>query len=171
MATETTRYVGKYRGTVAENVDPLRMGRIRAHVPDVLGDTPSSWAMPCLPLAGPQMGHYAVPPAGAGVWVEFEQGDPSYPIWTGCWYGSAAEVPPQALAGSPRAPNIVLRTEGGHSIVLSDTPGGPGITLQAASGASIEVNDAGITISNGQGASVSLSGATVTVNEGAFVVT
>jgi uncharacterized protein involved in type VI secretion and phage assembly len=168
---EPSRYVGKYRGTVANNVDPMQMGRIQARVPDVLGDAMSSWAMPCFPLAGPQMGHYVVPPVGAGVWVEFEQGDPSYPVWTGCWYGSASEVPPIALTGPPGQHNIVMQTQGQHSVVLSDLPGNSGITLRTATGASIVINDNGILITNGQGASISLVGPTVTVNQGALAVT
>ena len=51
-----------------------------------------------------------VPPIGAGVWIEFEQGDPDYPIWTGGFWGSAAEVPALALAGNPASPSIVLQT-------------------------------------------------------------
>lgn len=167
---EPTRYLGKYRGTVVNNVDPMGIGRIQAQVPDVLGDAVSSWAMPCFPVAGSGMGHYAVPPVGAGVWVEFEQGDQSYPIWSGCWYGSASEVPVEATMSPPGFPNMVLETSGRRVIVLSDDPT-TGITLKAPSGASIVINDAGIQISNGQGASISLVGATVTINHDALSVT
>jgi uncharacterized protein involved in type VI secretion and phage assembly len=168
---EPTRYLGKYRGTVANNADPMQMGRLQAQVPDVLGDTPSSWALPCFPVAGPQMGQYVIPPVGAGVWVEFEQGDQNYPVWTGCWYGSSAEVPTLALGGRPDSPNMVLQTTGQHTILLSDVPGGAGITLRTAAGATLVINDSGILISNGKGATISLSGNTVTVNDGALVVT
>lgn len=85
------QYYGKYRGTVLQNVDPEQRGRLMLSVPDVLGPIPSSWAEPCVPLAGPTgppMGVYLVPPIGAGVWVEFEHGDPDYPIWVGCRWGS-----------------------------------------------------------------------------------
>ncbi|MEU3567996.1 phage baseplate assembly protein V [Kitasatospora sp. NPDC036755] len=167
---EPTRYLGKFRGTVVNNVDPLGIGRIQAQVPDVLGDVASTWAMPCFPVAGPGMGHYAVPPVGAGVWVEFEQGDQSYPIWTGCWYGSASEVPVEATTGPPGVPNTVLETSGRRVIVLSDDPT-TGITLRTPSGASIVINDSGIRISNGQGASISLVGATVSINQDALSVT
>ena len=168
---EPVKYFGKYRGTVVTNADPMRMGRIQAQVPDVLGDATSSWAMPAVPLAGPQVGQYVIPPVGAGVWVEFEQGNKSYPIWSGCWWGSQAEVPRMALTGSPSQPNIVLQTPGEHIVLLSDQPGGPGITLKTASGASLVINDTGIVISNGKGASISLIGDTVTINDGAFAVT
>ncbi|MFB7122947.1 baseplate assembly protein [Kitasatospora xanthocidica] len=167
---EPTRYLGKYRGTVVTNTDPLGIGRIQAQVPDVLGDAVSTWAMPCFPVAGPGMGHYAVPPVGAGVWLEFEQGDQSYPIWTGCWYGSASEVPVEATTGPPGVPNMVLETSGRRVIVLSDDPT-TGITLRIPSGASIVINDSGIRISNGQGASIALVGATVTINQDALSVT
>ena len=86
------QYFGKYRGMVVSNVDPMQIGRLLVQVPDVLGPIPSSWAMPCLPFTGKQMGMWCLPQIGAGVWVEFEQGNPDYPIWSGCWYGIAAEV-------------------------------------------------------------------------------
>ena len=84
------QFLGKYRGTVVNNVDPMQMGRLQAIVPDVTSLLPTSWALPCVPMAGPQAGQFVVPPVGAAVWMEFEQGDPDYPIWTGCFWGMAA---------------------------------------------------------------------------------
>src|SRR5215471_6781981 len=101
---ESQKFYGKYRGTVINNIDPLQVGRLMVEVPDVLSLAPSSWAEPCVPLAGPtgpQMGVYLVPPIGAGVWIEFGQGDPDYPIWVGCRWGAASDVPPLAQAGLP----------------------------------------------------------------------
>jgi len=167
-----TKYYGKYRGTVIQNVDPEQMGRIQAMVPDVSGLLPSSWAMPCVPVAGKASGTYVVPQIGAGVWIEFEQGDPDYPIWTGGFWGSAAEVPTLALAGNPVSPSIVLASGLQNIIAISDLPGPTGgIMLTSTTGAMIVVNDIGITISNGKGASIVLAGPTVTINDGALVVT
>src|SRR5437660_6298777 len=87
------KFYGKYRGTVRVNKDIEQLGRLLVEVPDVFGPNLTSWAMPCVPYAGLQLGMYVVPPVNAGVWVEFEQGDPDYPIWTGCFWGSPAEVP------------------------------------------------------------------------------
>ena len=169
--TTQNKFYGKYRGTVTVNVDPEQRGRIMAMVPDVLGLIPSSWAMPCFPIAGKQQGTYFIPQIGAGVWVEFENGDPSYPIWTGCFWGSAAEVPALALAGNPASPNIVLQTSLQNAVVISDLPGPTGgIMLKSTTGASIIVNDTGIYIQNGKGASIVMTGPTVTVNYGALVV-
>ena len=165
-------FYGKYRGTVVTNVDPMQLGRIQVIVPDVSSLIPSTWAMPCFPIAGKQMGAYVIPQVGSGVWVEFEQGDPDHPIWTGCYYGATAEVPALALAGNPASPNIVIQSTAQNCLVISDLPGPTGgIMLKSTTGATIIVNDTGIYIQNGKGASLVMTGPTVTVNNGALVVT
>jgi len=108
------RYYGKYRGVVLNNIDPMQMGRVQVQVPDVMGVGLSSWAMACVPFTGKQSGVYCVPQIGAGVWVEFEQGDPDHPVWVGGFWGSVADVPALALAGLPVSPSIVLQT-GNHN--------------------------------------------------------
>ncbi len=168
------RYYGKYRGTVSNNKDPEQKGRLELRVPDVLGDNPSTWAVPCVPLAGPgspAMGIYLVPPIGAGVWVEFEQGDVNHPIWVGCFWADFQEIPSSAQEGSPTSPNIVIHSYGGHSIVISDMPGSGGITLKSSGGAKIEITDRGITIDNGQGAKITLNSNSVDINDGALTIT
>jgi hypothetical protein len=169
------RYYGKYRGTVIENIDPEQLGRILVEVPDVLGLTPSSWAMPCVPAAGIQSGVFVVPPLGSGVWVEFEQGDPDYPIWTGGFWGLVADVPLLAVVPPPIPPgqNIVLQTTGQNTLMVSDAPPSPltgGIVLKSISGAMIVVNDTGIYINNGKGATITLIGPTVDINLGGLTV-
>jgi uncharacterized protein involved in type VI secretion and phage assembly len=179
MTTTVTpgRFVGKYRATVVFNVDPEQRGRLQLMIPDVLGEIPSTWAEACVPLAGPTgpaMGVYLVPPIGAGVWAEFEQGDLNYPIWTGCRWGGRSDIPSPAKAGLPVSPSIVMQTLGQHVLVISDMPPTPatgGIMLQSATKATILVNDSGIYISNGKGASINLVGPTVTINNGALAVT
>jgi hypothetical protein len=171
----TNRYYGIYRGTVANNIDPMQLGRIMAIVPDVGGITPSTWAMPCVPFAGKQMGAFFVPQIGAGVWIQFEGGDPDYPVWTGGWWGNPAEVPLVALAGVPGDSNIVLQSMLQNMLVISDLPGpAGGVTLCAGPIASptsprIMVSQTSIVITNGQ-ATIMLAGPTVTVNNGALVV-
>jgi hypothetical protein len=165
------QYFGKYRGTVANNVDPMQMGRIQAIVPDVTGLVPTSWALPCVPMAGPQAGLFIAPTVGAAVWIEFEQGNPDYPIWTGGFWGSAAEVPALALAAPPGVQPIVLQTIGQTTLMISDMPGPTGgILLKTATGAMISISTIGITITNGQGATIMLAGPSVTINEGALAV-
>lgn len=166
------RFYGKYRATVINNVDPMQIGRIQVIVPDVSTVLPTSWALPCFPTGGIQMGVLSVPLIGAGVWVEFEQGDPDYPIWVGCYYGEAAEVPILSHLAPPGVPAITLQTALQNGIIISDVPGPTGgIMLKSALGATLIVNDTGIYIQNGKGAMITLIGPTVVVNEGALAVT
>ena len=169
--SENGTYYGKYRGIVTDNNDPFMIGRVKAKVPDVMGDDESGWAMPCAPFGGSGMGFFALPKVGAGVWIEFECGDPDYPIWSGCWFGSFAEMPPKLLAPSPPSKKVMLITAGGHSILLDDTPGVGGITLETSGGQKIVINSLGIEITNGQGASIKLTGPQVSINDGALEVT
>jgi Type VI secretion system/phage-baseplate injector OB domain len=165
------KYFGKYRGLVLNNVDPLQLGRLMVQVPDVTGIAPGTWAMPCVPIAGIQNGMVALPIIGSGVWVEFEQGDLDYPIWTGCFWGTAAEMPALSRATPPAVPAITLQTPLQNGLTVSDLPGPTGgIMLKSPTGAMIIVNDTGIYIQNGKGAAITLIGPTVTINNGALVV-
>jgi uncharacterized protein involved in type VI secretion and phage assembly len=165
------KFYGKYRGSVLNNVDALQLGRLQVQVLDVAGLLPTTWAMPCVPVAGIQNGMMALPIIGSGVWVEFEQGDPDYPIWTGCFWGSAAEVPALALATPPGVSAITLQTPLQNGVTVSDLPGPTGgIMLKSTTGATLIVNDTGIYIQNGKGAAITLIGPTVTINNGALTV-
>jgi uncharacterized protein involved in type VI secretion and phage assembly len=159
-----TQFFGKYRGKVANNVDPMQQGRIQVSVPAVLGSGSLSWAMPCVPYAGSQVGFFAIPPSGANVWVEFEGGNPDFPIWSGCFWGSG-EVP----AAPAVAEMKVFKTDGA-TITLNDLPGAGGIKIETTTGMKIEITAAGIEINNGQGASLKMSGPQVSVNSGALEV-
>ncbi|MDW5265456.1 MULTISPECIES: phage baseplate assembly protein V [Acidobacteriaceae] len=168
------RYYGKYRGLVVDNVDPLQIGRVMLQCADVLGDIPGSWALPCVPAAGMQAGMFIVPPIGSQVWVEFEQGNPDYPIWTGGFWGLVADVPVFATAppAIPPGQNIVLQTSGQNTLILSDAPPTPatgGIILMAGT-AMIVVNETGIYLSNGQGATITMIGPAVAINQTALTV-
>jgi uncharacterized protein involved in type VI secretion and phage assembly len=165
------KYLGKYRGTVINNLDPEQRGRIQAEVPDITKGFTTSWAHPSVPMAGPQCGHVSVPPVGAAVWIEFEQGRRDHPIWTGCFWGSVAEVPAIATLTPPPLQSIVFQTQQQNTLMISDMPGPTGgILLKSTSGAMIAINEVGITISNGQGATIVLAGPSVTVNAGALTV-
>jgi uncharacterized protein involved in type VI secretion and phage assembly len=153
------RFYGKYRGTVSD-VDESTL-RIKAKVPAVLGTTESGWALPCVPYAGPEVGFFAVPEVGAGVWIEFEGGDVSYPIWTGC-YWRASELPSDA---SPTVKGIV--TKAGHKLLFDDD--GQQISLTDPNGNQVSLDSSGITQSRG-GQSVIISDSSVNVDDGAWQV-
>lgn len=168
--TQTVKYYGKYRGVCLNNVDPMMQGRIMVSVPDVGNALPSSWAMPCFPVTGIQNGVFTTPPVGAGVWVEFEQGDPDRPIWVGGYY-AAADVPAAARLVPPGLSGFTFQTTLQNSITISDTPGPTGgILIKTTTGAMIAVNDIGITITNGKGATITMVGPAVDINAGALTV-
>jgi uncharacterized protein involved in type VI secretion and phage assembly len=128
--------------------------------------------MPCFPFSGQQMGFFAVPQVGAGVWVEFEQGNPDFPIWSGCWYGLTTEVPTLVQPGMPPLSGVILQTQLQNTLLISDAPGpAGGILLKTMTGAMIAINDVGITISNGKGAVITMTGPIVDVNAGALTIT
>ena len=159
-----TQFFGKYRGSVENNIDPMQQGRIQVSVPAVLGDGSLSWAMPCVPFAGPGVGLFAIPPNGANVWVEFEAGDPDYPIWSGCFWG-IGEVPALPAVAEMK----VLKTDG-CTITLNDLPGIGGVTIETNTGMKIVLSMTGLEIDNGQGGSIKMTGPQVSINNGALEV-
>lgn len=164
-------FFGKYRGQVANNVDPNRQGRVQVTVPAVLGSGRMSWALPCAPYAGNGVGFFAVPPIGANVWVEFEAGDPDYPIWSGAFWGDG-----EAPVSNPVPFEKVFQTDS-ITLKLDDTPGAGGFTLEVGSPAvsvpvTISCTSSGVEIKTG-GATIAMTAAppSVTLNNGALEVT
>lgn len=164
------RFFGKYRGLVEVNVDPEGRGRLLVMVPDVLGPSVSSWAEPCVPWGGPQLGAYIIPAPKSDVWIEFERGDPDYPIWVGSFWGTPFEAPASSKLVAPGVPVLIIQTIGQSKIVMCDTPvtpmTSPGILLH--NGASmIEIGPASITI---RSTAINIQGV-VDINLGALKVT
>lgn len=159
------QFFGKYRGKVENNVDPLQQGRLQVSVPAVLGDGRMSWAMPCVPYAGAGVGFFAIPPNRANIWVEFEGGDPDYPIWSGCFW-EVGEVPAMPAVAEVK----ILKTDT-CTITLNDLPGIEGVTIETSAGMKIILSAIGLEIDNGQGAKIAMTGPQVSVNNDALEVT
>lgn len=171
------RAYGKHRGTVIDNNDPNSLGRLKVNVPDVYGPADSAWAMPCVPYAGPQVGWFMLPPVGAGVWVEFEKGDPSYPIWVGCFW-SDGQLPPDATGPDIRllqtteallkiddtSGEVVLKNNNNASVTWNDH------VKTEAGGATHNVGSDGV-VSESSPGKVEIGSAGVSINNGAFKVT
>jgi hypothetical protein len=146
-----TRHFGKYRGMVSNIEDPENIGRIKAKVPAIFGEEDSPWAMPSSPFAGPKHGLVLLPEVDDGVWIEFEGGDPSSPIWSGCWW-ARGQVP------QPQGEKIrLLATSANHQIVIDEDadeiklvhPGGAEVTL-GASEISLKMGNCEIKISSSE---------------------
>jgi uncharacterized protein involved in type VI secretion and phage assembly len=152
------RFFGKYRGTVTD-VDAATM-RIKAKVPAVLKDQKTGWCMACVPYAGAGVGTAILPEVGSGVWIEFEGGDVSYPIWVGC-YWRTGEPPSEA---APAVKAIVTKQT---TILLDDDSSS--LTLSDSNQNSVTLDASGVTLERG-GNSVVVSDAEVNVNDGALEV-
>lgn len=135
---------GKYRATVVANVDPMQLGRLQLLVPDVLGTTPSGWALPCLPPGA----RPSVPAVGDAVWVEFEAGNVDDPLWCGVFWTETAKVP-ESLR-HPASPDAV--------------------SLRMSDGTGIDIGPSGIVIDNGKGARIEMAGPAVSINNGALQI-
>jgi len=149
------RYFGKYRGTVTE-VDEATL-RIKAKVPAVLGTQKTGWCTACLPYAGDQVGLAFLPEPGSGVWIEFEGGDVSYPIWVGCYWREGekpSDVTPAVKAIVTRQGMKVLFDDDEQTIVLTDqsnnkvTLAVDSITLERGAN-KVVLNEAGVTVNDG----------------------
>jgi hypothetical protein len=162
-------FYGKYRGKVEQNQDPLQMGRVQVSCPAVLGRGRMSWAMPCVPYAGPGVGLFAIPPTEAHVWVEFEGGDANKPIWSGCFWATAADVPAKPALPSTK----VLKTDS-VMLKLDDLPGVGGFTLEVKPSPTMTVTvaatTAGLKLSAGLKSEVMLGTADVAINGDALKV-
>ena len=167
--SDVRRYYGKYRGTVLDTQDPHGLGRLRALVPGVHGLSPGTWALPCLPSAGLQFGLVAIPPPGANVWIEFEDGDIDHPIWTGCFWLGRGDVPQQAPPPGASV-SATIQTPNQTALIVSDDPSHK-ITLRTGDDAQLQINSSGITITNGSGATIRLSDNSIDINDGALKVT
>lgn len=140
-----SRFYGKYRGLVVDNNDPTLRGRLQVKVPAVMGDE-AVWALPCVPYAGDNAGSYLIPEPDTLVWVEFEAGDPSYPIWTGCFWPDGRA--PSNNRSQPATPPLkIIRSQQGLIVSLDDA--GQVINVSDQSGSNvltIEVTQGKITI-------------------------
>lgn len=157
-----TRFYGMYRGIVTRTDDDRKLGRIKARVPTVLGDAESGWCMPCVPYAGAGVGIAFLPEVGSGVWIAFEGGDVSYPVWVGC-YWRTGELPSDVTADVK-----VIRTAAALELKLSDHD--RSIEITDSNGNSVKLRSSGLRLSKGE-QSVLVSDDSVSVDDGALEVT
>jgi len=155
-----SHYFGKYRGVVVDTDDPGMQGRIQVRVPAVLGDV-EVWALPCVPYAGDGVGLYLMPEADTGVWVEFEGGDPSFPEWTGCFWGTG-QLPDLPMSGVK-----VLRTQA-HTIRLDDDMGE--LLVSADSGAETAYTSDATTTAGASTLTVSSTSVSSSIGKGSVEV-
>ena len=169
-----SHYFGKYRGAVTDNADPTQRGRLKVRVPAVLEDT-EVWAMPCVPYAGNGVGFYSLPEPGTGVWVEFEEGDPSFPIWAGCFWGDG-ELPDKSDANIKiwKTEKFTLRIDDSSDEMVAEASSGSkvriaGDVVTESGGAKHTVGSAGV-VSEKSSGKVEVTDTSVKINSGALEV-
>ena len=171
-----SHWFGKYRGIVVDNADPTDRGRLKVRVPAVL-DEIEVWAMPCVPYAGDGVGFYSLPDPKTGVWIEFEAGDQSFPIWTGCFWADG-ELPDSG--GPPvkvwKTGKLTVRLDDDGDELRLETTSASTVTLASevvteSGGATHTVGSATVTSDAGGLGKVEVTPASVSVNSGAFQVT
>lgn len=163
-----TEYFGKYRGVVVKNDDPLKRGRLKVQVPQVLGKV-EVWALPCVPYAGRDRGFFAMPEVDTGVWIEFEAGDPSFPIWVGCFWSQGD------ISSEDASPNIkffktekfTLRIDDDVGEIVIENDSESSITITATE---IEIKSSTVTTEATGGKKTELSAVSFNVNDGALEV-
>lgn len=156
------RFFGKYRGLVVDDADPEMLGRLKIQVPSVLGaDVVTGWALPCLPYGGDvNQGMLFIPEVGAGVWVEFEEGDLEFPIWVGTFWSKPdgeSELPKPNDADGTEQDSVqdpptrkIFKTKAGHTLQFEDAEGEEMILLNDAVNQHVlAMNQDGITLSDG----------------------
>ena len=139
-----TGYFGKYRGEVADNKDPENRGRLRLFVRHLGENYKTAWALPCLPFGGaPETGMFFIPDNGSRIWVEFEQGDINFPIWTGTYWDDLTDPPAEAQPEENDPVRRAFKTPSGHVLLFDDMSDKEIIRLFHSGGAFLEMDEAG----------------------------
>lgn len=163
------RFFGKYRGVVVDADDEQHRGRLQVRVPAVLGEL-EVWALPCVPYAGRRRGLFLLPEPDTGVWVEFEGGHPSYPIWTGCFWAEddleAAEAKPSVK--SLRTETFWLRIDDEKGEISFEADGDTRIVLTSID---LSLESSTVLAKGANGRKVEVSATAVSINDGALEVT
>lgn len=154
-------FQGLWSGVVVDDLDPLKIGRVRLRVFELHDEeTPVAelpWALPCFPSAFMNVsdptksgGFFQVPPIDAVVHVMFQKGDPEFPIWMGGWFPKEPGVlgrekyksngDRKALYNADGRPSCpTWRSLRGHVIELDDEV--PELRITSANGHKITLSD------------------------------
>lgn len=139
---KNTDLMGKFRAKVVNINDPNRQGRIKVSCPRVLFEATSAWCLPCIPCATDGVGDYFLPKVGDSVWIEFEEGDISKPIWSGGWY-SENQIP---ISAQERVDLKRVITYNGSIIELSEGA----VSISSTSTVNLKVGSSTLSLDSGR---------------------
>ena len=154
------QFFGKYTGLVKDNRDDDTLGRLLVSVPAVFAPDEVVQARAALPY-----GVFFVPEKDAKVWVEFEGGDSTLPLWTGVQYGPG-EFAPEAAKSPPTV--RALKTASGHLLVFDDSDGSEAIVItDGAHQHVVRLDDGGITVTHGSAShTITLGSSGISIKHG-----
>lgn len=132
-------YCSFYRALVVDNKDPEKMGRLKLMIPGISDESVDYWTKPLGMFSGKNYGMKAIPQKGAVVYVMFEMGDPSKPVWLQGYFG-LGEMP----EGYDNPAHYWFVTPGGASFEIHDEDGE--LTINDHHGNSVELNENGISL-------------------------
>jgi uncharacterized protein involved in type VI secretion and phage assembly len=166
------RFYGKYRGSVVDNQDPDKRGRLRLKVPSVLGpDVVTGWALPCAPYGGAaNQGFFFIPDNGASVWVEFEAGLLEFPVWVGTFWTKAGGNSEAPEPGNDQAPptSKIIKTKN-HTIELADADGTEAIKITDGKNQNkVTLDKKGILVQDQNGNQIKLESSGITIDSAAI---
>ena len=158
------RYYGVVEGLVTDNADPDREGKVRVMFPWFDASTVSEWCRILQPYAGNGYGTFFVPEIGDEVVIGFGHGDMRLPIVLGGVYNGRDKPPTHRDAATDQK---LIRTKGGHQIVLDDSNNGHAVTVTTIGGHTVDLDDQGsaVTVKTSGGQSITLDpGGGVTIS-------
>jgi uncharacterized protein involved in type VI secretion and phage assembly len=144
------RYYGIYLGTVTDNADPDKKGRVQVYADIFPGsknykENPYNNWIPCKSLyAGSQMGMFFPPEIGSKVFIQFVDGDYGRPYYDGgTWAGEPSPYPSDHQTEKPTLRGI--KTAQGFEITFQeDTENGKtGMWIMTPAGNKVNIVDKG----------------------------
>lgn len=191
---DENKLLGGYRGIVKDVNDPDKLGRVKVFIPSIMSGNAddqrqwTNWCEPKFVLAGvdgqEDVGSIVVPPVGSRVWIEFEMGDPDFPVYSGGMYQAATDTSPPKVsrgeddgltpsttskggvtvqgsrANTPQYPlNTVFRTPKGITIELDDTSDDGRVRVQLPGGPFVELANDVIRVHVGAAGTIELAAA------------
>ncbi len=159
------RYYGVAEALVTEVDDPQKLGRVKLKFPWFDPDMESEWCRVRQFYAGNGYGAFFIPESGDEVLVAFIHGDMRLPIILGGLYNGQDKPPSHHAKDKDEK---MIRTKGGHRIILDDTRGKEKISIVDAKGENSIVVDTvanSITIKSNKGKLV-LEGQGIEISSG-----
>jgi phage baseplate assembly protein V len=163
------RYHGVYPAIVAAVGDSQHPGQVRLRLDWFDSQMQTEWCRICNPYAGNGYGFVWHPEPGDEVLVAFMHGDMRWPIVLGGMYNGVDEPP---TARTDARDQKLMRTKGGHELLMDDSAGQQRVRLASNGGHTVDIDDqAGtIVIATSGGVKVTLDdgGASVVIEAGAI---